>query len=184
MTLAALHHEKAAWQAAAGQGLAPLFDSHRTGEAVHDSCMCWLRDQLIHTSSTQTSSARQRLRPLGASFEYLIDIVMFSTVLVACLTIGLGRLLWYAYGVYHNSQLLSAMPGPPRRPGLLNLLLGNLGDLAGNQYHFTTTQWAKQYGGMTKLRLFDTYVSSHTVLSPESAETDNSWMVVVDCPSS
>ena len=90
----------------------------------------------------------------------------FLALLAAFLTVGLGRLLWYAYGVYHKSQLLSAMPGPPRCPGLLNIVLGNLGDLAGNQYHFTTTQWAKQYGGMTKLRLFDTYVSGHSVLSP------------------
>ena len=85
-------------------------------------------------------------------------MVYFSFTLVI-ITAAVGWLTMYIYGVYQTSQLLSPMPGPSRQPGLLNFILGNLADLAGNQYHFTTTQWAKQHGSMTKLRLFDTHVS-------------------------
>ena len=83
---------------------------------------------------------------------------MWLQLLVTLITTGLGWLTWYVYRVYQRGQLLSALPGPPRRSGLLNMVLGNLADLADGQYHFLTTQWSRQYGGMTLLRLFDTHV--------------------------
>lgn len=79
-------------------------------------------------------------------------------LLVILTTAGLGWLTLYVYRIYQRGQLLSAMPGPPRRSGLLNMVLGNLPDLAGGQNHLLTTQWSRQYGGMTLLRLFHTHV--------------------------
>ena len=85
---------------------------------------------------------------------------MWLQLLAVLITSGVGWLTWHAYGVYRTGQLLSAMPGPPRRPGMFNMLMGNLGDLAGTtQNHFLQTRWARQYGPMTKLRLFTSYVS-------------------------
>lgn len=83
---------------------------------------------------------------------------MWLQLLVVLTTTVLAWLIWYAYRVYHRGQLLSAVPGPPRRPGLLNTLLGHLEDMGDNRHHFTSTQWAKQYGSMTLLRMFNSHV--------------------------
>lgn len=85
---------------------------------------------------------------------------MLLQLVAALLTAAVGWLTWYAYGVYQKGQLLSGMPGPPRRPGLLNFVLGNIPDLAGSQNHFVQKQWSRQYGGIMKLRALDTYVSN------------------------
>lgn len=85
---------------------------------------------------------------------------MLLQLVVALLTTALGWLTWYAYGIFRNGRLLSGMPGPPRRPGLLNFVLGNIPELAGSHNHFIQKQWSSQYGGIMKLRALDTYVSN------------------------
>lgn len=90
---------------------------------------------------------------------------MLLQLVVALLTAPVGWLTWYAYGVYKKGQLLSGMPGPPRRPGLVNFVLGHIPDLAGSQNHFVQKQWSRQYGGIMKLRALDTYVSNVNQLS-------------------
>lgn len=84
---------------------------------------------------------------------------MLLQLVVALLTAPVGWLTWYAYGVYKKGQLLSGMPGPPRRPGLVNFVLGHIPDLAGSQNHFVQKQWSRQYGGIMKLRALDTYIA-------------------------
>ena len=85
-------------------------------------------------------------------------------IFAAFVAVFVGALSWIVLSVFRRGFQMASIPQVPRQSGVLDLVLGNLRELAACKYHRLGLQWTQQLGAIVRLRVLWSHVSSRLSL--------------------